>query len=282
MDVIYKLQKEMLRRGYSNRTIQSYCWYIKKFMLFCKKDLKDVKKADIKDYLDKNLEKGNSGSTINIQLSAIKFLFEEIMLKRLTIKIGYSRLPKTMPIFLTKEEVMNLFDVVRNDKHKLMLELIYSSGLRVSELLNLKRRDFEFDRGFGWVRRGKGRKDRPFIIAKCLEKRLKEYMEKNCGSIDSPLFIGNNGTVLSPRTVREIVKRAAKKAGIQKEIHPHSLRHSFATHIIENGYDITTLQPLLGHNSAETTMMYIHMVDPKMINVVSPYDLLKKDGKNGD
>lgn len=271
----------MLRRGYSPRTIQSYCWCINKFMGFCKKELNHIKKADIQEYIDNNIEKGNAGNTINLHLNAIKFLFEEILLKRLTLKIKYSKTPATLPVFLTKEEVLRLFAAIENEKHRLMLELIYSAGLRVSELLNLKKQDLDFERGFGWVRRGKGGKDRPFIIAKTLEDRLKKHIGENCNTTEY-LFVGRNDNRLTVRTVQEIVKNAAKKAGIQKNIHPHSLRHSFATHIIENGYDVATLQPLLGHNSAETTMRYIHMADPRMIKIVSPYDLLKKDEKNAD
>jgi len=188
---------------------------------------------------------------------------------------------QTLPVFLTKEEILRLFTVIENDKHRLMLELIYSAGLRVSELLNLRKQDLDFERGFGWVRNGKGGKDRPFIIAKLLDDKLKKHIRENCNTTEH-LFVGKKDNILTVRTVQEIVKKAAKKACIHKRIHPHSLRHSFATHIIENGYDVATLQPLLGHNSAETTMRYIHMADPRMINVVSPYDLLKKEDKNKD
>lgn len=274
MDIIYNLQREMLRRGYSPRTIQTYVFCIKNFLKFCKKDLNKITKVDIKSYLDKYVDNNCAGNTINVHLNSIKFLFEGILNRRLTLKIKYSKVPKTMPVFLTKEEIIKLFSVIENEKHKLILELIYSAGLRVSEVINLKKEDFEFERNIGWVRKGKGRKDRPFIIAKIIETKLKEYVNKNCLNPNSYLFAGKNKDKLTVRTVQEIVKYATKKAKIEKNIHPHSLRHSFATHLIENGYDIATVQPLLGHNSAETTLMYVHMGNPKMIKVKSPYDSL--------
>ena len=272
VDIIYNLQREMLRRGYSPRTIQTYIFCIKNFLKFCKKDLNQINKTDIKSYVDKYVDKNSAGNTINVHLNAIKFLFEEILNRRLTLKIKYSKVPKTLPVFLTKEEIIKLFSVIENEKHKLILELIYSAGLRVSEVINLKKEDLEFERNIGWVRKGKGMKDRPFIIAKIIEIKLREYINKNCVNQNSYLFVGQNKNKLTARTVQEIVKYAAKKAGINKKIHPHSLRHSFATHLIENGHDIATVQPLLGHNSAETTLMYVHMATPKIINIKSPYD----------
>ncbi|MBS3175105.1 tyrosine-type recombinase/integrase [Candidatus Woesearchaeota archaeon] len=245
MDIIYNLQREMLRRGYSPKTIQTYTFCIKNFLKSCKKDLNKITKSDIKHYIDKYVDKNSAGNTINVHLNSIKFLFEEMLNRRLTLKIKYSKVPKTLPVFLTKEEVIKLFGVIENEKHKLILELIYSAGLRVSEVINLKREDLEFERNIGLVRKGKGRKDRPFIIAKIIETKLKEYVDKNCLNVDSYLFFGKNKNKLTVRTVQEIVKYAAKKAGINKKIRPHSLRHSFATHLIENGYDIATVQPLL-------------------------------------
>lgn len=274
MDLIYNLQREMLRRGYSGRTIKTYCQCINKFMNFCKKELNKINKTDIKDFIDTYVDKDSPGSTINVNLNAIKFLFEEMLNKRVTLKIKYSKVAKALPVFLTKEEVIKLFNAVSNEKHKLILELMYSAGLRVSEALNLKRIDFEFDRSIGWVRKGKGNKDRPFIIAECLSSRLKDYINLNCENINSYLFLGRNGK-LSVRSVQEVIKKAAKRAGIEKNVHPHTLRHSFATHLIENGYSVGVVQPLMGHNSAETTMTYIHLANPKILNVRSPYDDIK-------
>jgi len=272
MDSIYLMQKEMLRRGYSQRTIITYTQCIRQFMRYNREDIRKATKLDIKNYIDKHVEKKNSGSTLNVNINAIKFLMEEILNKKITLKIRYSKTPKTMPIFLTKDEVKQLFNAINNEKHKLILELIYSAGLRVSEVINLKNCDFEFERMIGWVRNGKGNKDRPFIIAKCLKEKLENYIRNNCEFTNSFLFSGRNSTKLSVRSIQEIVKKAANKAGIKKNVHPHTLRHSYATHLIENGYDVATVQPLMGHNSAETTLGYVHMANPKLIKVISPYD----------
>ena len=140
----------MLRRGYSPRTISTYIQCIKSFMKFCRKELRSVTKADIKSYLDKYIDKQCAGNTINVNLNALKFLMEEILGKRVMLKIKYSKVPKTAPVFLTKDEVKKLFDAVQNEKHLLILELLYSTGLRVSEVINLRRCDFEFDRCMGW------------------------------------------------------------------------------------------------------------------------------------
>lgn len=281
MDVLYLIKKETFRRGYSQKTTLAYCHCVKKFMNFCHKEPRKYTKADIKDYIDHLLDKKLSGSSINVHLNALKFLMEEILCKRVMLRIKYSKTPKQLPVFLSKKEVIDLFDAVINPKHKLILELIYSAGLRVSEVVSLRKQDLEFERGIGWVRKGKGGKDRPFIIARSLEARLKKFISENCVNPASFLFHGRKCRHLHTRSVQEIVKQAAIRAGIEKSVHPHSLRHSFATHLIENGYDVATVQPLLGHNSAETTMAYVHMASPAMISVKSPYDdLVKKDQKN--
>ena len=273
MDVLYLIKKEMLRRGYSLRTINVYNYCINKFLKSCNKDIKKVNKSDIKEYLDKLVEKNKAGSSININLNALKFLFEQILNKKVTVKIKYSKLPKSLPIFLNKEEVVRLINSIKNEKHKLMIKLMYGAGLRVSELVKLKVNDLDLEENYGWVRHGKGNKDRMFIIAESLVNDLSDYIKMNNLSGDNWLFNSYNGNI-SVRSVQVITKRAAKKAGISKKVHPHTLRHSYATHLIENGYDVASVQSLLGHNSAETTMVYLHIAPKRFINVKSPLDSL--------
>ncbi len=273
MDAIELMKKEMLRRNYSLRTIKTYLYSLNKFLLYADKDIKKIKKQDIKDYLDKLTSRNKTGSTINVNLQAIKFLFEEILNKKLTLKIKFSKIPKKLPVFLTKDEIVKLINNIKNEKHNLMIKLIYAAGLRVSELVNLRIKDLEFDNGYGWVRQGKGNKDRIFVIAESLKKELTEYIKKEDLSYDSWLFNSYNGQ-MSTRTVQEIIKKAAKKSKINKKVHPHTLRHSYATHLIENGYDVTSVQALLGHSSMETTMIYLHIAPKKFIDVKSPLDSL--------
>jgi len=232
-----------------------------------------ITNKDITDYLDMLVGRNASGSTLNVHMNALKFVMQEVLHKRVMLRMKFSRVPRQMPVFLTKEEVIRLFNAVENEKHRLVLELLYSAGLRVSEVVKLKPEDFDFARNIGWIRRGKGNKDRPFIIARCLHEKLKQHAD-SAGS--GWLFEGRRGRHLHVRSVQELVKMAAKSAGIKKNVHPHSLRHSFATHLIENGYDVAAVQPLMGHSSAETTLVYVHMASPTMLSVKSPYDDLQK------
>ena len=280
MDFLENMKKEMLRRNYSLRTIKTYLYCLNKFLIFYNKDFKKITKQDIKDYLDKLINKKVSGSTINVNLNALKFLFEETLNKRLTIKIKYSKTPKNLPIFLTKEEIIELISQIENNKHKLMIKLLYGAGLRVSELINLKINDLNFENNYGWVRQGKGRKDRLFIIPDLLKEDLINYINKNNLDSDSWLFTSYNGHI-STRSIQEIIKKAAKRAKLGKKVHPHTLRHSYATHLIENGYDLTLVQSLLGHTSLETTMIYVHMANPKLLSVKSPLDNLQLENKDG-
>jgi len=281
-DVVESMKKEMLRRNYSRKTILSYLFCLKKFLKYYRKEPRRICNKDVKEYLDNLVEKRKSGSSLNVNLCALKFLMREILNKNFVFKIKFSKVAKELPIVLDKEEVVDLINCVENKKHKLMIRLMYGGGLRVSELVNLRVRDLELEKGFGWVRRGKGNKDRLFIIAENLRKEVGRYIECNKLEYDSWLFEGNLGH-LSVRSVQEFVKKATKKAGIKKRVHPHTFRHSFATHLIENGYGVSSVQSLLGHNNIETTMVYVHMTNPKMLNVKSPLDSLqleKEDRKS--
>ena len=267
------MKKELLRRKYSQRTIESYLFCIEKFLSSVRKHPRKITKRDIKDYLDDLALRNKAGSTINLHLSSIKFLLEDVLRRNINIKLKYSKRPKTLPVFLSKDEIKKLIDAINNPKHKLMIKLMYSAGLRVSELINLRVKDFEFENGFGWVRRGKGNKDRPFIVAESIKGELMDFISKNCNGIKSWLFEGRNGHI-SVMTIQMIVKKAAKKARITKNVHTHTLRHSFATHLVNDGTKLSEVQSLLGHNSIETTQTYLHTANVKLISVRSPLDTL--------
>lgn len=280
MDVIELTKKEMLRRRYSLRTIKTYIFYIKYFLKHCHKEPRKFTKKDITDYLNKLSEKNKSGSTININLQALKFMMENILNKRRWFyNIKYSKVPKELPTVLEKEEIINLINSIENKKHLLMIKILYSAGLRVSELVHLKVGDLDLINNYGWVRKGKGNKDRLFIIADSLKQEITEYIAGNKHDHDSFVFKSYKGC-MSPRTIQEIIKKAAKKSKINKKVHPHTLRHSYATHLIENGYDLVSVQSLLGHNSAETTRKYLHISSPTLISVKSPIDSLNLDKTN--
>jgi integrase/recombinase XerD len=272
MDVIEAVKKEGFRRRYSINTIVSYCDHITGFLDFCKKEPRYFTKKDIKDYLDSLSSRNMSSSTLNLSLSALKFMMKTALNKDWRLEIKYSRKPKTIPVVMTKNEVIRLLSSIKNEKHRLILSLMYGSGLRLSELLKLKVRDIELFCNYGWIRHGKGNKDRRFIIAQKLRPFLNRIVEEL--NPDDYLFIGRYAH-LSRKTVYELVRNAAINAGITKNIHPHTLRHSFATHMIENGYDVYIVQRLLGHESIETTQGYIHIAMPKL-TLISPFDDLYK------
>lgn len=269
MDIIYLMKREMLRRNYSHRTIKSYLYCLKNFLKKCHKEPRRFTKGDVRDYLDRLCGRGMSASTLNLNLQALKFAFEEILNKRFFVKLPYSKVPKRLPLVLSKKEVKALIDAIINPSHRLMIELMYSAGLRVSELVKLRVKDIVLSNNIGWVREGKGRKDRLFVIAKRIKEKLKSHTA-GCRP-DGWLFHGREGHV-SQRTIQVIVKKAAKKAGIRKNVHCHTLRHSFATHLIGDGCDVMAVQHVLGHDNLQTTMVYVHILSPNMLGVRSPYD----------
>jgi len=270
------IRKEALRRGFSPRTIKTYCFCVEKFLSFYhNKELKCITKNDVQEYFYRFIEKGRPGNNINVHLNAVKFFFEEVLKKRLTVNVTYSKTPRRLPEFLTQEETVRLLDPISNQKHQLMITLLYATGMRAGELVSLKVRDFEFNQNYGWVRQGKGGKDRLFIIPLKLKSELLDWIEKQKLGPDNWLFTGFGTEHISTATIQAIVKGATRKAKICKHVHPHTLRHSFATHLIEDEYAVTDIQPLLGHSSPETTMTYVHLASPRMISVESPFDTLK-------
>jgi len=271
LDVIYAVKKEGFRRRLSNRTITSYAYWIKRFFKFCKKDHFEITKKDVKDFIDHLSERNLSANTLNVALNSVKFMIEWVLNKRWRLNIRYSKTPKKLPVVLNRDEIIRLLSVIDNSKHRLIVAMMYAAGLRVSEVANLRVKDLDLDNSYGWVRHGKGDKDRVFIIAENLKGELKDWIKEM--DYDSYLFKGRNGN-LSTQSIRKIVKKAGKRAQILKNIHPHTLRHCFGTHIIENDYSLQTLQGLLGHTSPDTSLTYVHTASPKMIKVRSPYDRL--------
>lgn len=272
MDVIELMKKEGFRRRLSVNTIKAYCFCVRRFLIFCNKEPRKITKKDVREYIQHLAKKGRSGNTLNVYLNAVKFMTEELLFRNWRLNIKYSKVPRDLPAVLAKDEVLKLVNSIKNTKHKLMVSLMYSAGLRVSELVHLRAGDLEFDRNYGWVRHGKGNKDRLFILS----KRLKEEIKGAVQEIDSNSYIfkGRNGGHISKESVYMIVKRASKKASIEKNVHPHTLRHSFATHLAEDKCDFCSLQSLLGHNSPQATMIYIHSAINNMISVKSPFDSL--------
>ena len=269
-----KIIIECKRRRLSPRTCKTYLSCIQRFLNWSKKDLRYISKKDVRLFLEYLSEKDMAGSTMNVYHMALRFLFENVLEKRMWIDIKYSKTPKRLPEVLSKEEVKKLIDSIKNFKHQLMVCFLYSSGLRVSELINLKIKDLEIDKKYGYVRNGKGGKDRLITIAENLIPAIKRLIKNENLDKKDYLFRSNRGTKYSMKSIQKIVENASRIAKIDKQVHPHTLRHSFATHLIENGYDVTNVQALLGHKSPETTLIYTHIASPNLINVQSPLEKL--------
>ena len=274
IDIEEALKRECRRRRYSDKTIKTYLYCINRFLKFTEKELGKISKKDVREFLEHLDEKDLAGNTMNTYHMAIRFLFQDVLNKKIWIDIKYSKIPEKLPVVLTKEEVKKLFTTINNEKHRLMIQVMYSAGLRVSELINLKIKDLEIEKGYGFVRAGKGNKDRIFIIAEILKEEINELIKNDNLNLENYLFNSNRNTKYNIRSLQQIVKKARRKSKIEKRISCHTLRHSFATHLIENGASISEVQALLGHKSPETTFIYLHTASPNMLKIKSPIDNL--------
>jgi integrase/recombinase XerD len=261
---------EMKLRGFSKQTSKMYLFYNNKFLAYIEKSPKDITEEDIKDYLSNKLSDERSNGTINLIKAALKFYYGQILGKQISI-IKTPRTVKKLPVVLSKKEMRQLLNNTNNIKHRLLIELLYSTGLRLSECANLTFSDLDLEQNIGWVRKGKGSKDRIFIISEKFKKDLINY-------INYKGFNGNifkvNGKPMTSRGIQYIIKVSAKKAGIEKDIHVHTLRHSFATHLLENGVDIRKIQALLGHESLQTTQIYTQVSSEEIKKIKNPLDIL--------
>lgn len=258
--------------------------YVSGFLSFLKyfsfKHPQNISNQEIKNYLFycKNDKKLSSNSIKN-QITTIKFFYNKILDRHIDKTFLLSpKQEKKLPTILSANEVLQMIKNTENLKHRLIIGLLYSSGLRRSELLNLKLKDIDFERKVIIVRSGKGKKDRQTLLADNLQIIIKEYIEKY--EPNEYLIEGTTGDKYSASSVAKIIKTAAEKSGITKRVTPHVLRHSFATHLLENTVDIRYIQELLGHSSIKTTMRYTHVANTKIRQIISPFDNL--DIKNNE
>lgn len=267
---IQQLKAELQLRGSSPNTIRNYLSTCNDFLSYTRKPANSVTTEDIKLYLSHLLsEKQASPSTVALARSALLFLCKDV-LSLSVAAVKTPKIPKKLPVVASKSELDTLFEHL-NTKSRLMLQLIYASGLRVSELVALKVGDLELEDGHGWVRDGKGGKDRLFIIPKHLCKEIQKFLAKRRSS-DKYLFPGKNQTQMTTRNVQKIIQAALKRASLEKKLSPHKLRHSFATHLLEAGNDIRVIQELLGHSNLQTTQIYTHVAKTTLKRVKSPLE----------
>ena len=258
---------ELKLRGLSPRTVKAYIYHNHRFLDFIKKQSSEITQQDIRLYLAEYTDHA-SPATISLMKSALRFYYDELLKKNL-VTFKSPKIRDRLPVVLSKEEVKSLIYAASTIKSKLLLKLLYGTGLRVSECVNLNVKDLELNEHIGWVRKGKGGKDRMFRIPDSLTSDLKKYLTTQHGPY---LFTGENP--ITPRNIQKIVKHAAEKAGIKKDITPHTLRHSFATHLLEAGTDIRYIQVALGHSKLQTTEIYTKVTSEQMKKIKSPLDNL--------
>ena len=267
--------EKLVRRRYSSNTIKTYVTYMRSFIEeFRNRDLSDITTNEINDYILKLIRtKGISPSQQNQRINAIKFYYEKVLGQdKQLYYLERPRKARELPKVLSETEVLSILQAITNLKHKAIITTIYSAGLRRSELINLRKSDVFFERKMIFIRGAKGKKDRSTVLSDFLTTLLHEYLQKN--KPNYWLFEGVNRNQYSTTSIAKILARAATKAGIEKKVTPHMLRHSFATHLLEQGTDIRYIQTILGHGSSKTTEIYTHVSKKSLAQIKSPLDTI--------
>jgi integrase/recombinase XerD len=268
------LSRELRLRNYSPKTIKAYKSIIRSFAHHFKpRHPRELTENDIRNYLLYLLEeKQSASSTVNQAFNALRFLYVDLY--KMPFVIGSIPRPKKerkLPDVLDQEEVLKIFNAVDNLKHKTILMLIYSAGLRVGESVRLKIEDIDSKRKVIHLRGAKGKKDRYTLLSDVVLEKLREYFKQYRPR--EYLFKGaEERKHLSERRMQSVFERAVKTAGIRKPVSVHTLRHSFATHLLEIGVDLRYIQELLGHASSKTTEVYTHVSQKTLGKIVSPLD----------
>ena len=280
-----KYTNQLVLKGYSKSTLRTYCG---EFSIF----LKEIKGYPAKDLTPERLQRyilycintfGLSENTIHSRINALKFYYEQVLHnKKMFFEIPRPKKPLILPKLLNEEEIRRLFNALTNKKHKAMLFTTYSAGLRVSELASLKIADIDSKRMQILIERAKGKKDRYVNLSPVLLDILRNYHQEYLPKPKEYLFESEQTHTAYPtRTIQQIFANAKRKAGIKKDVGIHSLRHSFATHLLDKGTDIRYIKDLLGHFNIKTTERYLHVSKQQLVNIVSPFDdLWKKESIN--
>ncbi len=272
MDEIGKLKLEIDSRGFSPKTKKSYMYFVNDFLGFVRKPVNDVGSADIKAYISHLIEgRGYTNVTANLAISSLRFFFHDVLGKDVCSNIVRPRRENTLPSVFSKEEVKKIVESAGNSKHRLVLKCLYGMGMRVSEVVNLQVRDIDFGRNIVKISCSKGNKDRYVMLPSSLKAELTNYisLEKS----ETHVFSGRKGKY-TIKTVQKIFENSLRKSGIKKKASCHTLRHSFATHLLEDGIDIRYIQALLGHSRLQTTQIYTHVAGNRIRNIRSPLDNL--------
>lgn len=265
----------MQQKRYAPSSIRTYKEMITVFLSFYKNreqgglTVSDVEKFN-HEYL---LARGLSESYQRQMVGAIKLYFGRMHKMAMDLsKLERPRNPRLLPKVISKEDIARIIVCIRNIKHRFMIALIYGAGLRISEALNMRTTDIDISRGQIRIGRGKGKKDRYVALSPVIVAMYQDHLKRERPG--EYLFRGQFEDQYSQASIRAILRRAARLAGIQKKVTPHMLRHSYATHMLEDGIDLRYVQELLGHSKPETTMIYTHVTHKKLMSIQSPLDRL--------
>jgi len=272
-DITKKYKRLLLQKRYSPNTQRVYSHYFNDFITYFKgANVADLTKEQINNHILTLIKSQNiSISQQNQRINAIKFYYEKLLgREKQYYELYRPNKEHKLPKVLSKNEVKKILNSCDNMKHKCILMLIYSAGLRRSELINLKILDIDSERMVINIKGAKGKKDRISLLSDNLLQLLRKYYKKYIPKVY--LFEGQNGGKYSPTSVANILKKASLKAGIKKKVTPHMLRHSFATHLLEQGTDLRYIQELLGHNSSKTTEIYTHVSKRAIDKIKNPID----------
>ena len=279
LEALKKFVDHLKLKAYSLSTIRTYRGeYLQLLQLLKKKPVNELTLDDLRRYMLYCLEKLKlTENTMHSRINAIKFYFEQVLgREKFFWEIPRPKKKTELPKMFSQDEVAAIINSTANKKHKAMLMLAYSAGLRVSEVISLKTMDIDSKRMTIMIRQAKGKKDRIAALSPVLLVMLREYAKEYKPGKNGFLFEGaQKGTAYSSRSMQEVLQAAKNKAGILKPGSVHSLRHSFATHLVDRGTDISMIQKLLGHNSIKTTLRYLHTSNKDLLKIISPLDDLK-------
>lgn len=260
--------RELKLRNYSPKTIKAYFNCLKEYFDFKKFNLEKIDGENIKQFLLNKRDKNYSSQTINLYLNAIKFFYREVLRTPEKINLKFAKRSKKLPVVLSREEIKNIINVIRNPKHKLIISLAYAAGLRIGEVVSLKVKDVDLEELVIHLKNAKGKKDRITIFPEKIKAELQNLIAGK--NPDNYFFESERGGKLTERTAQKIFENALREINIKKDATFHSLRHSFATHLLENGVDVRYVQELLGHQNIRTTQLYTQVTNPRLKNIRSP------------
>lgn len=270
-----RMQADIQLRGLSRNTFDSYLSHAEIFLNFCNRPIEELTEMDVRKFLGYLVvEKKLMPSTVNIYSSAIRFFFAVTLNRTMNyLQIPRIKVPKTLPEILTRDEISELIGKCSGVKHQALLLLAYGSGLRVGEIISLKVKDIDSGSMRVFVRGGKGKKDRYTILSENALLALRDYWRKyRPKSPEGYLFPGiKNVGHLSDAAVKYAIDNALARTNITKNVTPHTFRHCFATHLLEDGYSLLQIKEMLGHYSIQSTTIYLHLANTTS-GVTSPAD----------